>query len=336
MCTRMLFTGEQNTVITARSMDWNEDLLSDLWAFPRGLQRTSPGSEKSVSWVSKYGSVITSAYNAASADGMNEKGLNVCLLYLAESQYGGPDDRPVLSIAMWPQYVLDNFGSVAHAVASLQKDSFRIGPFTTPNGRPASMHLAVADPTGDSAIIEYVYGEVVIDHGRQYQVMTNSPVFDQQLALNAYWRRIGGMTFMPGTISAADRFVRVSFFNDALPKSVDKNYINGVPGKSFAHQALASTLGAIRAVGVPLGIASPTEPNISSTIWRTLSDHKNGVYYFDSALSPCVCWVDLKKLDFQTGQPPKKLALANGVIQSGETSEKFVKAQPFEFFMPAN
>ena len=88
MCTRMLFTGEQNTVITARSMDWNEDLLSDLWAFPRGLQRTSPGSEKSVSWVSKYGSVITSAYNAASADGMNEKGLNVCLLYLAESQYG--------------------------------------------------------------------------------------------------------------------------------------------------------------------------------------------------------------------------------------------------------
>ena len=37
-----------------------------------------------------------------------------------------------------------------------------------------------------------VDGKLVIHHGRQYQVMTNSPVFDQQLALNAYWQQIGG------------------------------------------------------------------------------------------------------------------------------------------------
>lgn len=34
MCTRVLYTGQLNTVITGRSMDWNEDLSSDLWAFP--------------------------------------------------------------------------------------------------------------------------------------------------------------------------------------------------------------------------------------------------------------------------------------------------------------
>jgi penicillin V acylase-like amidase (Ntn superfamily) len=29
-------------------------------------------------------------------------------------------------------------------------------------------------------------GKLVIHHGKQYTVMTNSPTFDQQLALNAY------------------------------------------------------------------------------------------------------------------------------------------------------
>jgi penicillin V acylase-like amidase (Ntn superfamily) len=41
--------------------------------------------------------------------------------------------------------------------------------------------------------------------------MTNSPVFEKQLALNDYWSGIGGTVFLPGTNRAADRFVRASF-----------------------------------------------------------------------------------------------------------------------------
>ena len=52
---------------------------------------------------------------------------------------------------------------------------------TTPNGRPGTVHLAISDPSGVSAILEYVGGKLVIPHGREYQVMTNSPLFDQQL-----------------------------------------------------------------------------------------------------------------------------------------------------------
>ena len=37
----------------------------------------------------------------------------------------------------------------------------------------------------------------------------------------------------------------------------------------------------MRAVSVPLGITTPNEPNISSTLWRTVSDQKNLVYYFE-------------------------------------------------------
>ncbi len=81
-------------------MDWLEDLKSDFWAFPRGMKRDGGAGEKSIKWTAKYGSVILSGYNAASADGMNEKGLVANLLYLAESDYGKLNGKPALSY--WP------------------------------------------------------------------------------------------------------------------------------------------------------------------------------------------------------------------------------------------
>ena len=312
-------------------MDWNDDMHSNPHAVPRGIERSAPGQKNPLTWTAKYGSVITASYEIASTDGMNEKGVAAALLYLAESQYGVSEGKPILPISMWAQYVLDNFGTVAEAVSALRQEPFRIGICEAPNGRAASLHLAISDPTGDSAIFEYIDGQLTIHHGKQYRVMTNSPVFDQHLALNAYWQRIGGMTFMPGTISAADRFVRTSFFIDAVPKKVDPRYITAVPGQSFHNQALASTLGVVRAIGVPLGIASPTEPNISATIWRTMSDQTNMVYYFDSATSPSVFWVDLKKIKFDAGQPIRKLLAAGGAIYGGEVTDKFVESPGFAF-----
>jgi choloylglycine hydrolase len=94
----------------------------------------------------------------------------------------------MLSITAWPQYVLDNFATVAETVEALQTEPFRLGAPTLPTGDAGSVHLAISDPTGDSAIFEYLGGKLVIHHGRQYVVMTNEPPFDQQLALNAYWQ----------------------------------------------------------------------------------------------------------------------------------------------------
>ena len=38
-CTRAVFIGSDNVVITGRSMDWMEDMFSNLWVFPRGMAR---------------------------------------------------------------------------------------------------------------------------------------------------------------------------------------------------------------------------------------------------------------------------------------------------------
>ncbi len=330
-CTRVVYLGEKNTVITGRTMDWAEDMRTNLWLFPKGISRDGAAGPNSLRWISKYGSVIASGYDVGSADGMNEKGLVANMLYLAESGYEKPNNKPPLSISLWAQYALDNFATVNEAVTYLKAEPFRVISPSLPNGLPAALHLSISDASGDSAIFEYIDGKLVIHHGKQYQVMTNSPSFDQQLALNAYWEEIGGLTFLPGTNRAADRFARASFFIKAIPPGVDKNYITAVPSQSYEYQAVASTLSIMRSVSVPLGITTSNQPNIASTLWRTVADQKNKIYYFDSATTPNTFWVELKDLDFSKGAPVMKLTVTGGKVYSGNTASQFVASPSFEF-----
>lgn len=334
-CTRVLYVGEGEEVLTGRSMDWVEDMRSNLWIYPRGVERDGAVDAASPRWKSKYGSVTVSGYDVGTADGLNEKGLVANVLYLAESDYGKPTaKKPLLSISLWGQYALDNFATVAEAVQALKEEPFGIVAPLLPNGEPAQLHLSLSDRSGDSAIFEYVDGKLVIHHGKEFTVMTNSPIFSKQLALNEYWEEIGGATFLPGTSRAADRFVRASYYIKAIPKKVDSHFISAVPDKSFALQAAASVASVMRSVSVPLGLTTH-EPNIASTLWRTIADQKNLIYYFDSATSPNVFWVELADLNFKEGAPILKLQVANGQVYSGNASHKAVEAQPYRF-LPAS
>ncbi|RAS22395.1 linear amide C-N hydrolase [Paraburkholderia bryophila] len=323
-CTRVVYLGDNNDVITARSMDWKLDVATNLYILPRGIARTGEAGPNSLKWTAKYGSVVATGYDVSTTDGMNEKGLAAELLWLVESQYPAYDrnSKPGLTIAAWAQYVLDNFATVSEAVAALEKQPFTVVSDNVPGEqRLATLHLSMSDATGDSAIVEYINGRQIIHHGRQYQVMTNSPTFDEQLALNEYWKRIGGTSWLPGTNRSADRFARASFYINAIPKSEDPVV------------ALASVFSVIRNVSVPFGITTPDEPNISSTRWRTVVDHKRMLYFFESALTPNTFWVDLKKVDFSTGAPVKRLDLGKDQRNTfnGEVSADFQPAAPFKF-----
>jgi choloylglycine hydrolase len=251
---------------------------------------------------------------------MNEKGLVANTLYLAESDYGKPlAGRPNLSIGGWAQYVLDSFATVAEAVEELKKEPFTVRAPILPNGEPGVGHLAISDASGDSAILEYLAGRLVIHHGRDYTVMTNSPPYDQQLALDAYWKQIGGDVMLPGTIRASDRFVRARY------------YIESIPDDATDVRAIASVFSVIRNASAPLGISTPGKPNIASTIWRTVHDQKERVLYFDSATSPTVFWISLEQLDFSAGAAVKRLPLTGGETYHGDASGAFVPAAAFLF-----
>lgn len=190
-CTRVVFQGERQNVMTARFMDWKSDVGTNLWILLQGVKLRGNAGKNSTQWTSKYGNVIATGYDIATTDGLNEKGLNANLLWLVEAEYPQLEQtkKPTLSISLWAQYMLDNFATVAEAVQFLQKDPFAVISDQVPGEqRLATLHLSLSDATGDSAIIEYIAGKQVIHHDASYQVMTNSPIFDQQLALNQYWK----------------------------------------------------------------------------------------------------------------------------------------------------
>lgn len=323
-CTRLVYLGDNQQVMTARSMDWTKDMQTNLWVFPQGMHREGAAGPLSLVWTSKYGSVIASGYDISTTDGINEVGLSANLLWLAESEYPEPDrGKPGLSIAAWAQYVLDNFKTVAEAVESLEAKPLHI--VSKPEEgetRLTTLHLSISDATGDSAIIEYIGGKQVIHHSRKYQVMTNSPVFEKQLEMNAYWQTINGMEELPGTNRSPDRFARASFYVNSLPKDQDARF------------TLASVFSVIRNVSVPFGFTTPEQSLISSTRWHTVADHKQKQYFFESAVTPNTFWVDLKKLDFSkaTGKVRKlDLGPHQTTIYSGEVSARFVESAPFKF-----
>ncbi|WP_096780125.1 linear amide C-N hydrolase [Zobellella denitrificans] len=322
-CTRAVYLGEEGRILTGRTMDWKTDIGTHLWVLPRGVERHGAAGPASLRWTVKYGSVIASAYDLASSDGLNEAGLAANLLWLPDSVFPEPDGTtPTLSLSLWAQYMLDNFATVAEAVEHVRKHPFLVLTGQVPGqDRDALVHLSLSDAGGDSAIMEYLDGELVIHHGRDYQVLTNEPPYAQQLALLQYWENIGGTTMLPGTNRPADRFARAHF------------YINAVPRVEDARLATAAVFSVIRNVSVPYGVSTPEVPHISSTRWRSVVDHKDLRYYFESALSPSTFWLDLQGLDFapEAGSRVLRLGEDQRRILAGEVSAELEASEPLTF-----
>lgn len=314
-CSRVTYTGPQNTVVIGRTMDWMEDLKTDLWSFPAGMKRRGGSGSSSSEWTSKYGSVIASGYDLGATDGINVKGLVANLLYLATADYGSASqNQKTLSVFNWAQYVLDNYATVEEAVNEYGKQDFHMEAQLLPNGVFPGVHLAIADAKGDNAIFEYIDGKLVVYHGKNFTVMTNEPPYEKQLALNEYWQGLKGC-FLPGTSDPSDRFVRASY------------YLNHAPMTSDVRSSLAIVFSIIRNVSQPIMKDSSDRPNQAATIWRTVADAKNIVYYFESVNKPNIFWVDLNKLNLDRGSQARKLPLAGGEMYIGDASAHFIDAR---------
>jgi penicillin V acylase-like amidase (Ntn superfamily) len=323
-CSRILWNDNGHSVIVGRNMDWFEDIKSNMWILPRGMTRNGLAATNALNWTSKYGSVIITAYDVGTADGINEKGLAGHMLYLPETSVGTRDEAvPGLSMSMWVQYYLDQFATVEEAVKSHESQPFQLRMAVEPSsGKPTTVHIALNDAKGDSAVIECIDGNVNIYRDRRYVVMTNQPSFDKQLENLRQYRGFGGDKRLPGTHEPADRFVRGAY------------YVKNLPKPTTDREAIAAMMSVMRNVSAPFGIADPERPNVSTTVWRTVTDLSNGILYYDSVFSPQVFWVDTKKIKFDADQPVRKLTLVDNFEHSGEVSGKFIQADMFEFLRP--
>ena len=320
MCTRVLYVGQDELVITGRSMDWMIPTGSNIWALPAGLTRDGAAARNSFSWTSAHGSVVSTMYDGVTVDGVNDAGLGANALYLSAAEYPKRDPAvPGLSVAAWTQYALDTFSSVAEAVEELMNPPFGLVNPVLPGGHAATGHLALSDATGDSAIFEYLDGELVVHHGAEFAVMTNDPTYDQQLALCAYWDQVGGNAMLPGTERPADRFVRAHY------------YLSGSTFSGDATRGLAEVFAIVRNASVPMIQSTPDKPNVAPTLWRTAIDHRSLIYYWEGTNQPNVFWTELASLDLSPGAPVKRLRAEDGPTRSGEVSDDFAEAELFAY-----
>lgn len=323
-CTRAVYLGPEDRVLTGRTFDWKLPINSNLWVFPRGMEKDGAAGDRSIEWTSRYGSLIVSGYDIATVDGMNETGLVTNLLWQVDAGYPEDDgETPRISLSVWAQYFLDNFATVAEAVAHLRETPLHAATGDVPGqpGRLATVHLSLSDATGDSAVLEWIDGALVIHHSRDYRVMTNEPRYEDQLAITRYWSGIDGRQFLPGTNRATDRFARASYYIDSVRQSDDPRV------------AAASVFSVIRNTSVPYGINLDDSPNLSTTRWRVVADHKDRLLYVESAISPNVFWVDLSQLELTDGAPVRWLDLGIDmtVVHAGEVSGSFVETESFAF-----
>jgi len=171
-------------------MDWPESTHPVLTVLPRGMKRdggligdTVVVPEDPARWTSKYGSIVKSLYGVAQADGLNEKGLGAHLLFLRATDFGTRQpEKPAFHAALWAQAAVDNAATVEEALEYV--DTVQV-VLAEAFGHKTTVHLALNDPTGDSSIIEYVGGKPIVHHDCNDRIMTNDPIYEEQLALLA-------------------------------------------------------------------------------------------------------------------------------------------------------
>jgi len=263
--------------VACRTLDWAVSDEPRLWALPPGLPRRGTPDGDGLRWTSRHASVVVSGWDLLTSEGMNDAGLAAHLLYLADTTWEPPDDRPALGNTMWAQWALDTCATVQEVVTAMA--GLRVVDVPA-RGQSLPLHLALEDRTGDAAVIQVLPGGPVIHRGDAARVVTNEPPLDQQLANLRRYAAYGGDLPLPGDVDPVSRFVRGRYFLDHLPDP------------ATADQALAGLAGVARAMSVPLG--APAEPfGTYPTWWISGMDLEAGTYLFQSTSSPFAVWAEL-------------------------------------------
>jgi len=218
-CTAFLKSTPQRFVV-AKNFDWdlghglltvNKRNVQKIALVPpqgtnQGLAQAPESIAAPLLWTSKYGSIT---FNQLGRElpygGMNEKGLVIEILWLAETEY--PAQIPEVMEAnesQWIQSMLDRAQDVDE-VTELAK-GFQI------RSRHGKVHYFVCDTTGSCATFEYLKGQIIVtrlNKKTDIKVLTNNSYEEGKKALKNYLP-FGGAKKTPDDDSSLSRFVRAA------------------------------------------------------------------------------------------------------------------------------
>jgi choloylglycine hydrolase len=299
-CTRIFWNNNGRAMLVARNMDLATDDGATFYVFPKGIRKNGLAGAGSAEWTSDYGSVVVGAGTPNySSDGINTQGLAFHCLYLYGTEYEPRDRRPGVSLGQYGEFLLDNAANVSEALDLMGQ--FQLVPESF-YGVLWPIHIALEDASGDSAVIEFVNGQMIVYHrSTPTTVLTNEPTLDIQLQYLSYYMYFGNANGypLPGDIDPVSRFVRASAFLLTLPKP------------SSLADAVSYLYSAIRCEVEPFGSVVPSPSGASPgwpTLWTSLYDLTNKMIYFDHTVPRNDFRIDMKKLDFSEGASVLRLS----------------------------
>ncbi|MFK7995772.1 MAG: linear amide C-N hydrolase [Granulosicoccus sp.] len=175
MCSTIIFAAGGRKCLAE-----NYDYLLDHGLIGTNLRGTRKSNghvaaDQSIDWVVRFGSVTFNQFSLEMpVSGMNEAGLAVALMWHEEGYYGNDDKQcRRLSSLQWIQYLLDNFDSIDDVVTSLQT--------IRPERGPIPLHFILLDSSGNSLMVEFIRGNLVLWKNVKNPILTNSS-YDKCLA----------------------------------------------------------------------------------------------------------------------------------------------------------
>jgi len=283
------FINKDGKMIFGRNYDWISD-EGLLFTNIRGSMKTSMNTNdgKTISWVSKYGSVSFNQYGKEfPTGGMNEKGLVVELMWLEGTQYPSADQRPAVSTLQWIQYQLDCSANVDEIIAS--DKLVRIATKGT-----VPLHFLVADAQGDAATIEFLDGKMVVHTGKElpFPVLAND-TYESSLQYST-------SSLVSASYSSLDRFGRAC-------RMLDKYHAGKIekPVVDYAFDILEN---------VAQG---------DWTKWSIVYDIRNKKIYYKSLRASTVKNVSLNAFGFSCKDSPQMLNINQDL--AGNVSGSFLK-----------
>ena len=322
MCTDFLLlaSDEDNSAVVGRSMEFGEDLGSQILVGGRGTKKHGAAPDLplgGLSWTAKYGYV---GLNVAGlhmphliCDGMNEKGLSIGALWLPGFTEYSPavtNNAQALDVTHFTNWVLGNFATVAEVKTGLTGVQIWGGPLTRAK---IPLHFSIHDASGQSAVLEFLDGSTQ----GQWQVnpvgvLTNAPPFAWQLtnirnyvglsSVDAQPITIGGNSYPPPGHGSGMRGVP----GDSTPPS---RFIRLLFQKQFAMQPANSAdasklaLHLLNTVDIPLGTSAakneqkPSKGNDDYTQWVVIKALTARTFSYRTADNPTLMQINFDELD---------------------------------------
>lgn len=320
-CSRVVYkgTGSENVLLVGRTLDWMNPIPTNIYVYPAGVEKQSMSSGAMYRWTARYGSVLAVSYDGGATEGMNNQGLVMNGLFCRQSKYPAAQpgtDTPVMSLAMIVSFFLDQFSTVDEVYNWFSTNKFGVNGATFDSGTVATIHFALTDRQGHNLVVEFFNGEVNLYRGDNLTVLTNEPALSVHEAVQQYWNAIDGQTFLPGSHSSFDRYIRATYFINHVPKNLPYEQ---------AYGALSSVMGVVT---VPF-LYEDGGKTLSSTQWRSIADLIGNRYYFKFADSYADFWIDLNTLDLSVGAPVLKLDNTNHQAYSGCANASLRPSAPF-------